>query len=214
MYSSFDKFAGVPSELQQEMNQEMGVFSHSTDANRFLPLTTCAQYIPGVGNHGVTNGQGVQRGDIDTESNLRQQNTIASKRPDFSLTPWKQECNTCKNCNFGLPCNCRHCGTNDPHGRNAAGARSAFGAMNQGIGPVDSNVPSECPNPLEPEYTRLDTIKPCNLPGVHINRFEALCESPQNPDRIHGNQYIGVGTRNYITDKFDTLFGKKCSNKY
>ena len=59
----------------------------------------------------------------------------------------------------------------------------------------------ECSNQnLVPTYTRLN--KPCNLPGVSINRFTPLCEDPQNLTNIHANNYIGKNTRLQVKDDF------------
>lgn len=207
MYSS--RFAILPGELEQEMNQEQGPFSHATDAVRFLPLADCAQYIPGVGNQGQ-NSQGIQRHNVDTESVLRRQTTLANKCPPYSVTPWKTHCGKCENCNFGLPCNCKHCA--DPEAHASVSRKNASGAVVMPP-PYAESVPEQRPDcsvNLEPMYTRLDTKKPCNLPGVYINRFEALCEDPQDPKRIHSNSYIGVGTRNFITDMYNKMFNRKC----
>lgn len=55
---------------------------------------------------------------------------------------------------------------------------------------------------LVPEYTRVD--KPCNLfAGISINRFHPLCENPQDNNKIHSNQYIGMNSRNVVKDSFN-----------
>jgi hypothetical protein len=54
---------------------------------------------------------------------------------------------------------------------------------------------------LIPKYTRVR--KPCNIfAGITINRFNPLCEDPQELHRIHSNAYIGVNTRLQVKDKF------------
>jgi hypothetical protein len=190
------RYAVPKDELYQEMRQEQGVFSHAVDVNKFLPHATCGEYSPGIGNQAIAN-QGIRRFDIDTESVLRRQTQLASKCPEFGAVPWKQDCLACNNCSYGLPCNCHHCNDSNSHCKGK-----------DGLGYGTDYLKPGCTKPLETEYTRLDTLKPCNLPGIFINRFEPLCEDPQDTQRIHSNRYIGVGTRNFITDMYSKLFTK------
>ncbi len=53
---------------------------------------------------------------------------------------------------------------------------------------------------LNPEYSRIK--KPCNLPGVNINRFHPLVESVQEIQKIHSNSIFGKNSRTYIKDEF------------
>jgi len=69
------------------------------------------------------------------------------------------------------------------------------------------NVPqmfNDCnSNLLVPEYTRIN--KPCNVfAGVNINRFNILCENPQDLNKIQNNSYIGDNTRLIIKNAFDS----------
>lgn len=61
---------------------------------------------------------------------------------------------------------------------------------------------NECSdNKLVPEYTKLN--KSCNvLSGITINRFNPLCDDPQELTKIHDNNYIGSNTRLIIKDAF------------
>lgn len=61
---------------------------------------------------------------------------------------------------------------------------------------------NECvDNKLLPEYTKLN--KSCNvLSGITINRFNPLCDDPQELTKIHNNTYIGSNTRLLIKDAY------------
>jgi|UniRef100_A0A6C0DVZ4 hypothetical protein len=60
----------------------------------------------------------------------------------------------------------------------------------------------ECTNTdLVPEYTRLN--RSCNvLSEITINRFNPLCNNPQESNKIHSNEFIGTNTRLQIKDAF------------
>jgi hypothetical protein len=171
-----NRLAVNPYELGKELTQEHAPFYYSTDSNRYMPLANCYQYIPGVGNKHMQS-QGINRNNVDTESELRNQTRIASYCPSKQYHPAKQSTGNCANWDQGLPCSCRYC-------------------MSK------SSREDPCHNQIIPEHTRLDYIKPCNLPGVYINRFEPLCINVQDPRRIHKNSYIGMDSRNYVKDKF------------
>jgi hypothetical protein len=72
--------------------------------------------------------------------------------------------------------------------------------------PLVNTVPSfenkinDCTNnALFPDYTR--TNRACNvLSGITINRFNPLCEDPQDINRIHPINYIGANTRLQVKD--------------
>ena len=72
---------------------------------------------------------------------------------------------------------------------------------------LDCDVPG-----LIPEQSR-QFGKACNLPGVFINRFEALCDDLQDPRTIDSNQKIGVDTRNIIKDAYSMPNLKKMSGR-
>lgn len=59
--------------------------------------------------------------------------------------------------------------------------------------PKDLCISSES---LSKEYTR--EKRPCNvLSGIQINRFDILCENPQNTSNIQNNSFVGINTRYY-----------------
>lgn len=176
-----DRLAVNPYEFGRELSQEHAPFYHTTDPNRFLPLTDCYQYIPGVGNKHIKN-QGTSRQSIDIESDLRNQNRQLSYCPKEKFLP-VLNCSDCESCDQGLPCSCYHCKQNLHNGNDAA----------------------ECDFQIIPEHTKLNYIKPCNLPGIYINRFEPLCRNVQDPNKIHKNNYIGIDSRNFMKDKFANL---------
>lgn len=111
----------------------------------------------------------------------------------------------CEKCNHGLPCNSPRC---------EYGMSQKFGGP--GMNPVENlNMPQflDCDVPgLIPEQSR-QFGKACNLPGVFINRFEALCDDLQDPKTIDSNQKIGVDTRNIIKDAYSMPNLKKMSGR-
>lgn len=139
----------------------------------------CFQAYPGfIGALGGF-GFGVGPREIDVESDLRNQTRLNTLCPAFKYIP---ECGcktgkypTCPGCNQGLPCGCPQCKS-----RNV----NALKDCAPGIIPLES----------------MDTrqIKPCNnLSGIHINRFDFLCENPQDPSRIffyRDNNRLGRNT--------------------
>lgn len=180
-----------PYEFGRELSQEHAPYKHITDANRFHPLGGCSQYVPGVGNLYQSN-QGINRSQVDIESDLKNQIRPLSDCPNEKYLPIKSQalnCSGCENCDQGLPCSCLHCKSKN-----------------------ETSLP-DCHNQIIPVHTRLDYIKPCNLPGIYINRFEPLCTNLQNPERIHRNTYIGLGSRNYLKDKFANAIRPKTLSK-
>jgi len=74
--------------------------------------------------------------------------------------------------------------------------------------PPQADAPlGQFPPKMDREYPELDRHRPCDvLSGVHINRFDFLCENPQDPKHIFftgDNQYAGDNTRTYVKDFFD-----------
>ena len=187
----FNKMAGrlsktFSNDYKKELKESTGPFFYRTDQHRYLPLTDCNQFIPGIGMQHRQN-QGILRSRVDIESELKDITRMSSKCPSKKFSPINAlqqslNCGNCPNCDKGLPCGCLHCRRKNQVNR------------------------IECEKQIpEPAQERNMRIKPCNLPGVYINRFEALCENPQDVNRIHSNNYIGAGTRNEIKDNFAYL---------
>jgi hypothetical protein len=116
---------------------------------------------------------------VDVENDLRNQNRTLSRCPDNKFDPTKLDnCKLCEKCNDGLPCGCGHC-KETKHENKINDCTTQF---------------------LVPNYSRLN--KSCNYPGITINRFQPLCEDPQDLNKIQENSYIGVDTRNFVKDAF------------
>lgn len=183
--SRTNRLAINPYEFGRELAQETGMFNHITDNNKFIASNKCVQFVPGVGNIPLQNQIDYQS-QIDTETDLYNLNRLNSKCPSKQYSPQEStalNCDSCENCDQGLPCSCYHCKQQE------------------------SVIPN-CNKKIIPQWTKLDYRKSCNLPGIYINRFEPLCINPQNPNRIHNNTYIGKDTRNDIKDKFTNYCSK------
>jgi hypothetical protein len=118
---------------------------------------------------------------IEVENDLRNQTRVLSKCPKARYDPTQSKnCKSCKNCDDGLPCGCKHCKE----------TKEAFKL-------------ADCKNNnLVPEYTRIN--KPCNIfSGISINRFHPLCEDLQDVNKIQSNSYIGTNTRLQVKDAFN-----------
>lgn len=115
---------------------------------------------------------------IDIETDLKNMNRPLSRCPEARFNPLVN-CKDCSSCDKGLPCGCAHC------------QDAKF-----------QNQLNEAKNPsLIPEYTRIN--KPCNVfSGVSINRFQPLCEDPQDLNKIQSNLFIGTNTRLQVKDAF------------
>lgn len=115
---------------------------------------------------------------VDAESDLRNQTRLLSRCPETRFDPTKaKNCLDCSKCDSGLPCDCQHC------------KETKYNAELK-----------DCNEGLVPLFTRIN--KPCNLSGITINRFEPLCEDPQELTKIHSNKYIGGNTRLQVKDQF------------
>lgn len=85
-------------------------------------------------------------------------------------------CLACKKCNAGLPCECDHCKSEEP---------GSMDAVRPGV--ISQNS--------------LDTrnFNGCSdLNGIFINRFDFLCQNPQDTDKImfyNNNRRLGEETR-------------------
>ena len=109
-------------------------------------------------------------------------------------------CDQCDKCNLGLPCNCHHCSSGLAHGPGMNPSMNLTGLQ-------------DCEKQLIPEETR-PFGKACNLPGVFINRFEALCDNHQDPKTIDSNAKIGIDSRNIIKDSYSSPNLNKIMNKF
>jgi len=129
-------------------------------------------------------------GHVDIESELRNQTRRLSKCPQARFDPTKLDnCRSCKKCNQGLPCDCKHC------------RETKY-----------ENSLKDCSSGLIPSYTR--TNRSCNvLSGVTIDRFENLSENPQDMKKIQSNNYIGTNTRLEVKDAFKDNQEKELKNK-
>jgi hypothetical protein len=132
-------------------------------------------------------GFGVGGDMIDQESDLRNQTRLNSLCPQHKYSPQcscKSSNTYCKDCKQGLPCGCYHCRSKNTN---------ALPSCRPGIVPVESMETRQW--------------KSCsNLSGVHINRFDYLCESPQDPSRIFfykDNNRLGANTRSDVADEFN-----------
>lgn len=127
---------------------------------------------------------------VDVESDLRNQTRHASKCPGARFDPTKLDnCRSCKNCNNGLPCDCKHC--RDTKYENSL---------------------KDCSKGLIPTYTRMN--RSCNvLSGVTINRFETLHEDPQDMKKIQSNAFIGSNTRLEVKDTFKSTQEKQLNKQ-
>lgn len=119
---------------------------------------------------------------IDIENDLRNSTRQLSRCPESRFDPTKLEnCKSCDKCNQGLPCGCSHCKYSKHQNK-----------LNETLA---------CNKALIPEYTRVN--KPCNIfSGISINRFNPLCDDPQDSAKIQSNSYIGSNTRLQVKDTF------------
>ena len=138
----------------------------------------CHQSYPGfIGALGGT-GFGIGPNRVDIDSDLRGQTRLLTNCPSHKYNPesYKNCGRGCQNYKNGLPCSCRECKTRDV---------SNLKDCRPGIIPVES----------------LDTraFDACNgTKNNYINRFQYLCNNPQDPARIFhypGNRRLGAETR-------------------
>lgn len=161
----------------QRLSESTSPFRYHTDPTQFESCRKCHQVESGfIGNLG---GRGPSVGPrrVDMESDLKGQTRLLTRCPERKYNPFTYDtCKKCQNCNTGLPCGCQHCRTRDI---------DALADCRPGIVPVDS----------------LDTraFNACNpLNGLFINRFEHVCENPQDPGRwefYKSNRRLGEETR-------------------
>lgn len=137
----------------------------------------CHQAYPGfIGKLGG-DGFGIGPDRIDVDSDLRGQTRLLSRCPTHKYNPHSYNyCNSCENCDKGLPCGCNHCKNRDV---------SHLSDCRPGIIPIES------------QDTR--SFDGCSdLNSVFINRFDHLCNNPQDPTRIFfypDNRRLGEETR-------------------
>lgn len=88
----------------------------------------------------------------------------------------------------------------DLRGQTRIQSKCAITRFNPETAPKYTFSLNECTDiNLVPEYTR--TNRPCNIfSGISINRFNPLCDNPQDLKMIHSNTYIGSNTRLQIKD--------------
>lgn len=134
---------------------------------------SCFMDFPGY--IGYNSNSGVLSSSIDTDSELRNLNYLASKCPEKRYNPILN-CKECKKCNTGIPCGCEHCKI-DPH----------------------NYYKDTCSPQLIPNYTR--EKKPCNdVISKGIDRFQPLCMDLQKLKTISSNNIIGSSTRLLMKD--------------
>lgn len=178
---------------RRELIDSTGPYRYITDANKWHPLTKCAQYIPGAGGPYLSE-TGWNQNNIDIDSDLRGQFRPLSKCPSHKYQPYASlktkdkyfstpgkmgsliSCNDCEKCNLGLPCSCAHCKT------------------------TMESTPM-CKNQIIPEPER-PFGKACNIPGAFYNNFVALCDNPQSLSQIDSNRKMGLDSRNIVKDGF------------
>lgn len=144
----------------------------------------CHMAYPGyVGNLGGQ-GFGIGGDRVDIDSDLRGQTRITSRCPSHKYNPYSYAyCGKCSKCNAGLPCGCKHCKTRDV---------SELADCRPGIVPVES----------------LDTrnFDGCSdLNGIFINRFDHLCQNPQDLSKVifyDNNRRLGEETRLDMRDSY------------
>lgn len=176
------RLAVNPYEFKRDMKTAAAPFSYSTNPVAYVPLSDCSQFIPGVPNPHLQN-RGIDLSQVDIESELKNQTRANSRCPveKFDPTIGCHPLSTAKD--MGLPC---------------VGNETNKSKFNR----------SECFNQIIPVPTRLEYIKPCNLPGAWFNRFEPLCDKLQDLDKIDNNSRIGLDTRNYTKDKYQYSVNK------
>lgn len=137
-------------------------------------------FIGTLGGYGF--GIGADR--VDVDSDLRGQTRVLTDCPTHKYNPYSyQYCNSCENCNSGLPCGCDHCRSKDV---------SELKDCRPGIIPL----------------TSLDTRQwnGCSdVNGLFINRFEYLCQNPQEAGRWQfypNNRRLGEETRMDAKDSY------------
>ena len=175
-YSPFTNSLYDSCNLDKKNQESTGPYQWVTDASVHESQDAC---LPGITPFMQNQFYSIPGKKVDVESELRNQTRVLSRCPEVCFDPTKlTNCQNCHNCNSGLPCDCNHC-KETKH----------------------QNYIKECSNNgLVPLFTRLN--KPCNLPGISINRFNPLCEDPQNLDKIHQNSFIGDNTRNKVKDEY------------
>lgn len=141
-------------------------------------------YVGYLGSLGGA-GYGVGSDRIDLESDIMGKTRLLSKCPSHSYNPHSYSyCGACPNCSAGMPCNCSHCKTTDINN---------LQDCNPAILPVES-LDSRNWNACS------------DLNGVFINRFDYLCQNPQDPNRVifykNTNRRLGEETRLDIKDKY------------
>jgi len=194
---SFNNFHVIPHELNRELYQQTEPFNYATDISRFVSSSECSQFVPGVGSKRTSNAvtSGLK---TDTESLLHNRYDALNSCP---YTNGKNKNTTssnfcCNDCKHGLPCQCNKDGKK---------CKKCLNCKN-------FSIPKACERELVPVNTRLDYQKPCNLPGAFFNRFEPQIDDFQNTARIRSNDFIGVGSRNYMRDKYKYMTCSKNHN--
>lgn len=175
--SSFTGLTDDSCAYKQRLMESTSPFRYQMELAKYESCSKCFQAYPGF--QGTLGGRGPSVGPrrIDMDSDLRGQTRLLSRCPQKKYNPFSyKHCQQCNNCNTGLPCGCSHCQSRDI---------DALNDCRPGIVPMES------------QDTR--TFNACNpLNGLFINRFDHVCENPQDPGRwefYRSNRRLGEETR-------------------
>ncbi len=135
-----------------------------------------------------------QNGLIDTESELKLLNYRASNAPQHKYIP---KCSQ-QSCQTGYP------------GPEAGGIQ--FDVMDQDKCPQKGNKVhfADCPK-LRTEYSRV-SYPVCDMRGTGVNRFQPLCQDPQDRSRWEHPSEIGINYRMVVKDNHRPCIPKPMDN--
>ena len=196
VYNTHNRLLYDKCAYEHRLYESTSPLAYNINPIAYESCSKCQMMYPGfLGTMGGF-GFGVGPNEIDLESDLRNQTRVNTLCPSYKYMPkcgCKQSGIYCKGCQQGLPCGCKDCRYTNVN--NVAPCRP-------GIIPVES----------------LDSrqIKPCNdLSEAHINRFDYLCENPQDPSRVFfytDNQRLGVNTNLNERDRHEVDYKSGCLN--
>lgn len=161
--------------LVQRNRVSTSPFDFTTDNSVFESTKACVQSSSPFMR---TPGQSIPSGLVELESQLRPYNRpLGNCIKDNYIS--KPKCTDCEKCSNSVPCDCLHCTVKKNH-----------------LGPdCDSDE-------LYPKNTRSLKAKHATS-EINQNRFEVLCENPQDDIKIPSNNIVGVSSRLFMRDAYD-----------
>ena len=197
VYNTHNRLAYDNCAYAQRLYESTSPLAYQINPVAYESCSKCQMVYPGYLGAMGGFGFGVGPNEINLESDLRNQTRINTLCPSHKYLP-KCGCMErgmfCPQCQQGLPCGCEQCRYRNVN--NVAPCRP-------GIIPVESIDSRQ--------------MKACNdlNGGLHINRFDYLCENPQDPARIFfytNNARLGTNTNINERDSHDVNYKAVCTN--